>query len=369
MTILDSFRAIAIIAVVLFHYFSRWTFPKTSNSLYPYNDQYNFFSNGDTGVEFFFIISGFVIFFTLENTSNFSLFWKKRLIRLIPSIVIASIITFTFVYFFDQSNIFPKTKEIKNFIPSISFFPPQILSSITQNDDWGYMDGSYWSLWPEIQFYFLSSLLFFKNKSNFERNFIVLTTVLIILNLAVKFFEKNMNLEIFPPSFFSTYESAIDKGFNLVNYLPFFCLGICFYLLKKNLNQKKKNSKLLITYLFFLIGFILVFYGGMNFSIAVKIIYVSMIALFSIFVYFPNWLTIFENKLLSKIGISSYFLYLIHQNIGVIIIFTLGEYFLPLGFILPVLIIIVLIATSIFYTEKIDKKISFVLKNLIINKK
>jgi peptidoglycan/LPS O-acetylase OafA/YrhL len=94
-----------------------------------------------------------------------------------------------------------------------------------------------------------------------------------------------------------------------------------------------------------------------------------MIALFSIFVYFPNWLTIFENKLLSKIGISSYLLYLIHQNIGVIIIFTLGEYFLPLGFILPVLIIIVLIATSIFYTEKIDKKISFVLKNLIINKK
>ena len=62
--ILDGFRALAIISVMLFHYFSRYT----TIGLYPYKDRYDFFSLGALGVQFFFIISGFVIYFTLKKT-------------------------------------------------------------------------------------------------------------------------------------------------------------------------------------------------------------------------------------------------------------------------------------------------------------
>ena len=98
--VLDGFRALAILSVMFFHYFSRWTPPLNSISIYPYKNSYNFFQYGYLGVQFFFIISGFVIFFTLERTNYLVAFWKKRVIRLVPSIVCASIITFIIFRFF-----------------------------------------------------------------------------------------------------------------------------------------------------------------------------------------------------------------------------------------------------------------------------
>lgn len=66
--ILDGFRAISILSVLLFHFFSRWTPPLSSESFYPYGSKYfSWFQYGGVGVEFFFMISGFVIYFTLEN--------------------------------------------------------------------------------------------------------------------------------------------------------------------------------------------------------------------------------------------------------------------------------------------------------------
>lgn len=99
----------AILMVLLFHYFSRWTF------LYPYKDKYDFFTYGKMGVQFFFIISGFVILYTLENTTNFITFWKKRMVRLFPSMLIASIITYFVFVLFDTKCLFPTSHFLKYF--------------------------------------------------------------------------------------------------------------------------------------------------------------------------------------------------------------------------------------------------------------
>ena len=122
--ILDGFRALAILSVLFYHFFSRWTPPINKTSLYPYSNGYNYFQYGYLGVNFFFIISGFVIFFTLENTVNFTSFWKKRSIRLLPPIITATLITFILFILFDHLNIFPSSHEVKNFIPSITFISP-----------------------------------------------------------------------------------------------------------------------------------------------------------------------------------------------------------------------------------------------------
>src|ERR1700722_4627589 len=89
--IIDGFRAIAIIGVLLFHFFS------LENTNYPYGNKFDFFFQERYGVEFFFIISGFVIFYTLENTSSLKDFFKKRIIRLYPSAIIACTITLIIV--------------------------------------------------------------------------------------------------------------------------------------------------------------------------------------------------------------------------------------------------------------------------------
>ena len=72
---IDGLRAIAVLAVVLFHYF-----PKT-------------FASGYLGVDLFFVISGFLITSILYSElegKRFSLlnFWFRRVIRLIPALLI-----------------------------------------------------------------------------------------------------------------------------------------------------------------------------------------------------------------------------------------------------------------------------------------
>lgn len=61
---LDGLRGLAILWVLLYHFFSRWA------ELIPFGSTYQqwlIFEMGDLGVNLFFLISGFVIFMTLNN--------------------------------------------------------------------------------------------------------------------------------------------------------------------------------------------------------------------------------------------------------------------------------------------------------------
>lgn len=88
----------------------------------------------------------------------------------------------------------------------------------------------------------------------------------------------------------------------------------------------------------------------------------GMIGLFLIFIYKPALLRIFENSFLRKNGEASYFLYLIHENIGVFIICGLGHYFMPFGFMLTLLLMLLFSFFSVFCYQHIDIKISKYLK-------
>lgn len=361
---LDGFRAIAIIAVMLFHYFSRWTTPNHEFSLYPYGNLYNYFNWGKLGVQFFFIISGFVIFFTLEKTENLTLFWKKRMIRLMPSIVVASLITFIFFIIFDKNNVFPNSHFAENFIPSISFIKPSLLNEIF-NTKFEYINGSYWSLWPEIQFYFLSSCIYYLNKSRFMSNFMVVSIFLISINYVMQNVQggNNLNIEISDYTL-NVYNTWITNGFNLISYLPFFSLGVLAYVLYQNNMNNTKVPLFLKLCIFFIILFII--YSGVR--LYVRLFYAVMICLVFIFIYYPQRLSFLENPKITKIGESSYFLYLIHENIGVFIIYTLGQIILPNSFLLPIILIIGFSYLSILFTKKVDNPINQTLKRKLVKK-
>ena len=88
---LDGHRGIAILLVLLYHAFSRWT------ELVPYgNDFADFplFRFGYLGVELFFLISGFVILMTLEKFNSFTEFMYHRWLRLFPAMLICSLFVF-----------------------------------------------------------------------------------------------------------------------------------------------------------------------------------------------------------------------------------------------------------------------------------
>jgi len=83
--ILDGLRGIAALAVVIFH-FMEWVFPDGSQ---------NFIGHGFLAVDFFFCLSGFVTGYAYDNRIGkigVKEFFKSRLIRLHPLVVLGSVL-------------------------------------------------------------------------------------------------------------------------------------------------------------------------------------------------------------------------------------------------------------------------------------
>lgn len=90
---LDAFRGIAVIAVVLYHYTTRYQELFSTTYQHVFN-----FPLGLYGVQLFFIISGLAIYMTLSNSNTISDFIVKRIIRLYPAYIIAVILTFSLTH-------------------------------------------------------------------------------------------------------------------------------------------------------------------------------------------------------------------------------------------------------------------------------
>ena len=85
---LDGLRGVAIVGVLIFHGFV--CYPENL----PFGDKFGFapLRFGWVGVQLFFLISGFVIFMTLEQCQSLRQFAAKRWLRLFPAMLVASLI-------------------------------------------------------------------------------------------------------------------------------------------------------------------------------------------------------------------------------------------------------------------------------------
>ncbi len=142
---IDVLRGIAAIVVVLFHCGTRY------NQMFPEKAGWITLDVfwGYYGVHLFFIISGFVIFMTIERSRTRLDFVVSRVSRLYPAYWAAIILTVAF----DLAN------------PALGFTPSfwQIVVNMTMLQDFfhvPHVDGSYWSLTYELGFYTFMLLLF-----------------------------------------------------------------------------------------------------------------------------------------------------------------------------------------------------------------
>jgi peptidoglycan/LPS O-acetylase OafA/YrhL len=171
---IDGLRAIAVLLVVGFHAFPSW------------------FKGGFTGVDIFFVISGFlissIIFNSLENNKfSFIEFYRRRIKRIFPSLLIMLIACFMFGWFTLLSDEF---KQLNKHILGGAGF----ISNLVFWKESGYFDNAadtkpllhLWSLGVEEQFYFFAPLFFWfawKKKVNLLVVTISIALLSFILNL------------------------------------------------------------------------------------------------------------------------------------------------------------------------------------------
>jgi len=139
----DGLRGIAVILVVLFHYAYRYNSSEIL-SLYPL---LNLFKYGYVGVQLFFIISGFVIAFTLCKYKNIFRFTIARFSRLYPIYWIAIAFIFITKSFILGEHI-PTVTYLVNLSMLQSFFKVQSVN------------GVFWTLAKELTFYVFAATLY-----------------------------------------------------------------------------------------------------------------------------------------------------------------------------------------------------------------
>lgn len=297
--VLDGLRAVAIILVIGYHYFVRWTLPVSPENFYPYGDfaaHFWLFRYGDLGVELFFIISGFVISMTLFRCRTIGQFYWKRFSRLFPTMLLCSALTFVILTILPQNAFRP---QLRDFLPSLTFTDPLLWSKVF-GVPFQAIDGAYWSLFVEVKFYFWISIVYFiAGATRFLRAAAWLFGALVLLYLAVR----ALNLP---------HLWAIDFIFAL-SALPWFVAGIGFYALFSD-----KKSKISWILLIEAVIALAALHLGTHVGTPAPFIALGFgYAVFLTLLMRPRWVAWLAYPPLAAIGMASYSLYLLHQSIGV----------------------------------------------------
>jgi peptidoglycan/LPS O-acetylase OafA/YrhL len=283
---LDVFRGIAALFVVLFHYTVRY------GQIYGHLKEPPVkISYGHYGVHLFFIISGFVIFLTLERTKNPLDFVVSRISRLYPAYWAAIVVTFLLVSFFG--------------LPGREVSPGHAVLNLTMLQSWfnvPSVDGVYWTLAIELKFYLIMFCLFVTN--NLKR-----------INIAASIWLGLIIIDILLYKFFQIRLIGPLRTFLIFEHGSLFIAGIFFYKLKF-------GERGVMLHVLIWTGLFAIFIAdGIEKTLVVLLYYI----LFYLFVY--GHLSLLARKSLIFLGTISYTLYLVHQNIGYIIINAYYKYF------------------------------------------
>jgi len=279
---IDGLRGIAISLVLIFH-------------IWP-----EYFSFGYVGVDIFFVLSGYLItqiIYTKLESNSFSLkeFYRNRIRRIFPSLIIVLSVALTFGYLF----MFPsELEQLGKHMKSSAFF----YENFRLMGEIGYWDESatlkpllhFWSLAIEEQFYIfwpLVLILLYKIRINIVYTLFILFIILFLISIITE-------IDKFYHTFSRAWELSLGGLIFIISYRY------------QKLFEVFNRYKILI-YLGFFIS-ILFSYDNTSFDTFKTFIVVLFSGLLVLSLSHEKSKTIFSNTILVFIGLISFPLYLWH---------------------------------------------------------
>lgn len=321
---IDALRSFSILLVVFSHY--GWLD--------------NFFLSGTHGVAIFFMVSGYCIRYSMSNRNGMQ-FLTARFWRLVPILFVCATLTALVEAFAPQ--IHPERGQgVKDYLLNIFCLP---LGNLLCDAGYGlirgqlisfsFVDGAYWSLLVEIRFYLLLCVFAygFRIKS---------------LPLAVAAFGL-ISIFNFPLSIFF-------KGQDFLIYLPFFAFGLAY----REWVEGDSNAAYLL-FLSFGIFSIQCLLGTNGLSMGLnRGNFASYSVCFLIFIFVMSYWRNAVNPVITYLGVISYPLYLIHQDVGYILI-SIFSFLTTRNFaVILTLTVVVTIASLIdYFTSRGVKRVRF----------
>jgi len=304
---LDGLRGVAILLVVMYHAYAHDYSQLTQ--LMPQGNKYAdfpLFAYGWLGVHLFFIISGFVILMTLEKCGSFLDFILRRWLRLFPAMLVCSVIIFA------TAPLLPERPGGELFysdlLPGLTFIEPAFWGKLL-GLDLKSVDGAFWSLYVEVKFYILFGVLYYITG---WRNAILALITLHFLSVIGLYVIRDLPVT----AMYMTYFNKI-MFYGSARYYGWFAAGALYY---KYFCDRKNH--VLISAIAIACVASLVEGGG---DWQPKIFAILLVFLFTLSLINSNVRTVLTHPVLLFIGLISYPLYLIHQNIMVALSVKIGQ--------------------------------------------
>lgn len=311
---LDALRGIAALSVVLYHYTTRYgELFQRHRDPYPLHVSY-----GHLGVQLFFIISGFVIYMTLVNARSVAEFAIKRATRLYPAYIVAVILTYELVTMYH--------------LPGRQVSLTTALLNLTMLQ--GFMngvravDGVYWTLTVELTFYCIIGVLY-------QLRLLSKIEYLSVLWLLVAAGARIMAL------YHDTGLLSVIRTTLIADHCNLFIAGMMFYHLKTKAELK-----------YHVIMALCIASQFINPHMVDNVIVASFFAVFYAVAY--GKMAFLNVRALSFLGAISYSLYLVHQNLGYIVIDFMQRHGLTneVFVVVPVMLSILVASGMTFWIER-----------------
>jgi len=254
------------------------------------------FYSGKIGVLIFFVISGYLIVQSLQYSRDLASFYAKRISRLWPLFILASLIIFTFIQFVDPPVVPTGPKKFYTDQPTAIDLAGNFFFLADLGFTW--VDGVFWSILVELKFYFWIGLLAVCDRQNFVRIFAIATICLSGLEFLVSLSDQTM---------FVLARRALN-GLFVAHYLPFFAIGAL-------LVARRHPELLAALALLALLQAHEEIVSDMDFALAPTIVF--LLAL-TAFVLLDR--ALLGSRIFLAIGDYSYSWYLFHQVIGLSLI-------------------------------------------------
>lgn len=283
--LLDYARLFAAVAVILFHYCAlalthdrlhSFTLPVSIMEICKY---------GHLGVPFFFMISGYVIFYSALDRSP-GKFASARVARLYPTFWVCMTITAACIYFWglERMTVYPS-----QFLAHLTMIPRDIQRM-------PYIDGAYWTLHWELYFYLL---------------------VFVLLLLKAKARHLTLFFQVWPVVMLALWLGGMDNLPFLSSLYPLFAAGAVFAILARQVSWLSIVA-LACSYILCMKQYLFLEEFGEESAWVVGLIITS----FFVFFFYLNSARGSAMKLPgSKLaGALTYPVYLLHQTIGYIVL-------------------------------------------------
>ncbi len=279
---LDVLRGLAALSVLAYHFTHRY------GMIYKHEPGlWMNFRHAHYGVELFFMISGFVILMTLDKTRRGLDFIVGRFSRLYPVFWTTLAITFTLV------SLVGLPGREASFSDALAN-----LSMVRGSFKFRYVDGVYWTLERELFFYVVMLALYWLKGLRW-------IGPIVIAWIGLSFVQYDI------ASFFGIQKTLFYAWLKLIlntKYIHLFALGIAFYCI-----HRRKPS--VLNYVILLLAYTK---QWVDHSWQTTL----MLVVFSVpFVFIGRpWMKKLSWRPLVYLGGISYSLYLVHQNIGYVVI-------------------------------------------------